>query len=199
MPLDEAFDKTFKEFREMKPYVAASKSAAIFDGEKFILPLFNKRYYVYYPSANIVDEASGQPPIQPVQLLLLHYLITADGAAVEDMWITYRNLAPFFELRFDLLVLNKLTKAFGNNPEGFHNACLSLGGTRMNRMGDEAFRFVALPQVPVACILYSGDEEVPSSMKILFDASITHYLPVEDISYLCSYLGSSLRSFRQVS
>ena len=44
-----------------------------------------------------------------------------------------------------------------------------------------------LPLVPVTCVVWAGDEEIPPSATILFDDSITSYLPVEDIVLAASY------------
>ena len=63
----------------------------------------------------------------------------------------------------------------------------------MSRSGDAAFRFLALPKIPMGCILYLGDEEVPASINMLFDAAAPHYLPTEDLSYLGIYLSQALR------
>jgi hypothetical protein len=41
-----------------------------------------------------------------------------------------------------------------------------------------------LPRVPITFILWEGDDEFPPSIKILFDPSITGYLPLEDISVI---------------
>jgi hypothetical protein len=39
----------------------------------------------------------------------------------------------------------------------------------------------AFPRVPLTVVLWKGDEEFPAAASILFDSSITDYLPVEDI------------------
>jgi len=39
--------------------------------------------------------------------------------------------------------------------------------------------------VPITFVLWRGDEEIPPSGNVLFDASIPSYLPVEDIAVVC--------------
>jgi hypothetical protein len=43
------------------------------------------------------------------------------------------------------------------------------------------------PFVPVTYVIWQGDEEVADSGTILFDESITSYLPAEDIVLAASF------------
>jgi hypothetical protein len=36
----------------------------------------------------------------------------------------------------------------------------------------------------MACILHLGEEDIPSSVNVLFDATAPNYLPTEDLSLL---------------
>jgi hypothetical protein len=68
----------------------------------------------------------------------------------------------------------------------------------MDRTGDAAFRLLALPKIPVGCILYLGDSEVSPSINILFDEAAPHYLPTEDLTILGSLLNSALKSYKSI-
>ena len=48
-------------------------------------------------------------------------------------------------------------------------------------MGHSAARFQALPRVPLAVMLWAGDEEVAGSANFLFDSTVEHFSPVETI------------------
>ena len=48
--------------------------------------------------------------------------------------------------------------------------------------------FPVLPRVPVQLIFWQGDEELPPESTILFDATISDYLPAEDIAVLSGML-----------
>ena len=86
-----------------------------------------------------------------------------------------------------------LARTMGNRIEDFRQAALSLGGIPMSRTGDAAFRFLAFPQIPVACIFYLGEEEMPSRINMLFDAAAHIYLHTEDISLVGTYLSTALQ------
>jgi hypothetical protein len=91
-----------------------------------------------------------------------------------------------------------MLQMFGNDAEGFKRAALAIGGKPMDRTGDAAFRLLALPKIPIGCILYLGDSEVSPSINILFDEAAPHYLPTEDLTILGSLLNSALKSYKSI-
>lgn len=186
MTLDIALEQALSDVQKLPPFVAAARAGCDFSGGGFRLKFFNRPFIIHHPQVKIEEEDSAAAPPQWLQVTLLHYLLTADGAPIEDQWITYRYLpgAAFFEQRFHEMALKSLLRSFGNDLPAFQRSSLSLGGESMSRTGDAAFRFHALPRIPMACILYVGDEEMAPSINVLFDASAPHYLPTEDLSYL---------------
>ncbi len=195
MAYEEALNKALEDFSGLRPFVAASKSGTEFADGVFDIPFFNRRFRLSYPDGEVeeVDGEEGYPAW--LRVLLLHYLTQADGTRLADTWITYRQLpgAGFFEQRFANMAINPLTRAFGNDLDGFKRGGLGLVGEPITRTGDAAFKFLALPKVPIACILYLGDEEVDPSVNVLFDASAVAYLPTEDLSLLGAYLNTMQR------
>src|SRR3972149_9947277 len=191
----QALEKARGELPKHSPYVLGAKSGCDFREGEFLLPFFHRRYRISFPKGEAREEGGGEPAIW-LRILFLHYLLTADGTPVAGTWIAYRHLpgAELFEGRFVSLAVGSLVRAFGQDLEGFHRAALALGGTPMSRLGDAAYYFMAFPHLPMAAILYRGDEEGPGSANILFDASAPHYLPTEDLSVLGGYLVSALKS-----
>jgi hypothetical protein len=146
-----------------------------------------------------VSEAEADAPApKMLGILLMHYLTQADGAPVTNNWIAYRDLpgARLFEQKFSNLVSRPVIERFGNNIDGFRQSALAIGGQPMEGKGDAAFRFKALPRVPITTIFYCGEEGIPPSIKILFDASASHYLPTDDLVVLASFLGSFLKGYK---
>ncbi len=185
----------------LSPLVAASMSGASFDGGRFTMPFFHRSFTVHLPEVKVAEVGSDTPPPRFLEILLMHYLANADGTPVSGMWVTYRHLpgANLFEQRFTNMALRPLLDSFGNDAEGFRQAALSIGGRPMTRTGDAAFRFLALPKIPMGCILYLGDDEMSPSINILFDAVAPHYLPTEDLSYLGLHLSAALRGHKTSS
>ena len=195
MGLDNAYEKAQKDMAGLSPHIAASMSGARFDEGMFTVPFFHRSFTIQLPEVKVTDTGSDTAPPRLLEILLMHYLVHADGTPVSGMWITYRHLpgANLFEQRFTNMALQPLLDSFGNDAEGFRQAALAIGGTPMSRSGDASFRFMALPKIPMGCILYLGDDEVPPSITILFDAAAPHYLPTEDLSYLGLHLRLALQ------
>jgi len=198
MGLDAAYQKARKDLKSINPYVVASMSGVSFEEGRFTFPFFNRSLLIHHPVVKVEEVGTDTPPPQWLEILLMHYLITADGTPVSGMWINYRHLpgAQLFERRFDKMATTRLVHSFGNDAERFRRACLSIGGTPMSRSGDAAFRFLALPKIPMGCILYLGDEDVHPSVAVLFDSAASHYLPTEDLSRLGAYLATALINYK---
>ncbi|MFP3974804.1 MAG: DUF3786 domain-containing protein [Chloroflexota bacterium] len=198
MAYDIALNKAKEDFKGISPYVAASKSGTDFSEGKFRVKFFNRTFLVSHPEAEVEEEGSEKEPPQELKVLILHYITQADGTPVADKWITYRYLpgaevSSDFQTRFMNLTINPLLRAFGNDIEGFKRGAIALGGETMNRTGDAAFRFMAFPKIPLACVLYLGDEEVQPSVSVLFDAAAPSYLPTEDLGWMATYFNTMQR------
>jgi hypothetical protein len=123
------------------------------------------------------------------QALLLYYLITADGAPLANKWVSFADLPDgrMYNAAFQGYSGDEIVKAFGFDLETFKSACLKAGGKPIE-LGSASFIFQALPRVPLMLTYWLGDEDFPSSCKILFDESACHYLPID----ACAILGSML-------
>ncbi|MFH1486278.1 MAG: DUF3786 domain-containing protein [Chloroflexota bacterium] len=198
MGLDSAYQKAVEEMKECSPYVVAAKSGADFADGSFRLAFFNRSFAIHHPEVRTEEVGVAKPVPQWLQLILFHYLLTADGTPVADEWITYRQLpgAFLFEQRFGVQAMQRLVRAFGDDIEAFNRAGLALAGVPMSRTGDAAFRFMVLPHLPMGCLLYMGDEEVAGSASILFDRAAPHYLATEDLSIIGHYLIGTLVSLK---
>jgi hypothetical protein len=197
MGLDDAYEKAREDMAQLNPRVAAAKSGASFENDKFNIPLFNRLFTISFPELKVGEVGNNVPPFKLLEILLMHYLIQADGTEISGMWITYRQLpgANLFEQRFANLVTCPMLENFGQDAKGLSKAAAAIGGQPMDRSGDVAFWLKALPKIPMGCILYLGDDEVSPSISILFDSTAPHYLPTEDLTILAGLLNSSLKRY----
>lgn len=154
---------------------------------------WGKDYVVHHPEISIEEVETGEEPPIAIQILILHYLINADGTRLADHWISFRELPggrvyhAAFRQRADL----RLAQAFGSDLDGFVAAAEALGGERLS-YGDASFLFPMFPRLRLAAILHLADEEFPASASVLFDAAASHYLPMEDLAVLGGMLAGRL-------
>lgn len=124
------------------------------------------------------------------QTLMAYYFITCDGSTPCGSWISFSELPDgrFYDYAFQGYSGHRVAEAFGNNLQLFCKAAINLGGEEWNSWGDAHYRFQALPYVPLLSVYQLGDEDFPSSCKILYDAAVRHHLPTD----VCALIGSSL-------
>jgi hypothetical protein len=153
------------------------------------LSLFSRPIIVSFPDLVPADEQTGAPLSDANQTLILYYLSSADGTPVEGRWLSFADLpgGRFYNQAFQGYSGAELAKHFANETAAFERAGQSLAGMRL-AFGDASFAFHILPRVMLAAVYHLGDEDFPPSCKILFDATSTHYLPID----ACAILGSML-------
>ncbi|HJZ12415.1 MAG TPA: DUF3786 domain-containing protein, partial [Acidobacteriota bacterium] len=110
-------------------------------------------------------------------------------APLSGRWVSFADLPDgrMYNAAFQGYTGDEISKIFSLELRDFETACEKAGGQAVDT-GDAAFRFQALPRVELLVVYHLGDEDFPSSCKILFDASATHYLPIDG----CAILGSLL-------
>jgi hypothetical protein len=155
------------------------------DKRRVIIPYLGQTHHLSVCGDKIFfdDEASALKI--PDQVLLLHYLITATGAPMQDKWITFREVpsGSFYYPSFVKRAISPLVKSFGEKPEMLERVA-SVIGEIVALPGDKALKVTSLPCVSVVLSLWKGDEEFPPEGNVYFDASVSSYLPTEDIAYL---------------
>ena len=192
--METAYEQALVDVAALNAPVAAAESGANYENGVFTLTFYNRTFTINHPDVRVEEVGDDAPVPMWISLLLLHYLIHSSGIPAQGHWITYRELpgATLFEKRFRQMAIQPLLNVYGNDAEGLKKAGESLGGLPMDRTGDAAYRFLSLPHIPVSVILYLGEDEIPSTVNILFDAAAESYLPTEDLSYVGMYLAIAL-------
>ncbi len=155
---------------------------------EFHFNLFEKPIIGAFPNLTFFTPAGDKLP-DFLQALLLYYFVVADGAPRTGAWVSLADLpgGRMYNQAFQGYSGDAARDAISNDLEKFKTACLALGGQPLE-IGSASFTFSALPHVPLLITFWLGDEDFPSSCKILFDSSATHYLPIDG----CAILGSQL-------
>ena len=196
-----ALQKAGTDFSHLDPMEAAAQAGVIYtqlgsDAGQLQIAFFGTHYHVQWPSSTVFHVNDRKEPDVATRLLLIHYLLTADGTPMASKWIAFRNLPGGlgYDAAFQRRANEPLVKAFGAPGHGqtsFEVAARMIGGERL-RFGDAAFCFRLLPRVWLTVVLYVADEEFPANANVLFDAAAAHYLATEDLAVLGGMLAGRL-------
>ena len=154
-----------------------------------ILEYLNRSYQVALPDIETSLEDSEEAVPLKDKILILHYLTQAKGTPDSNKMITYKELpegASYFPTFFKRTI-KPLVNHFGQEPQRLMGAAEKLGGQKAD-YGDVAVTINAFSRVPITLVLWRGDEEFSPEGNILFDSTISDYLPTEDINVLCEII-----------
>ncbi|MBC7106742.1 MAG: DUF3786 domain-containing protein [Firmicutes bacterium] len=127
--------------------------------------------------------------------LVLQYLTGASGLPPRGRWLSFLELpdgghhyGPFREE-----ALEPLARGFDGRAEEFVKAGRLLGGAEA-RMADAALVIPAFPKLPMAVLLWHGDEEFPARAAILYDSVAPTHLSTASLYVLgCELARKMLR------
>ncbi len=192
-----ALELAQKNLRALAPQQVASRSGAKLadtsGGQEFRIRILDRDYRIPLPECLVYDVATGKEAGVSPTLVGLHYLITADGRPPRREWVPWRAIpgAAVYEAAFRRRSSDIILGAFARDPDGLRKASEIIGAQPLE-MGDVSFSFSALPRLPMACVLWAGDEEQEAELNVLFDAVAPHYLPTEDLAALSTMVALSL-------
>lgn len=175
--------------RQREPYVLARNTGATLESNQLDMQLWGTDVIISLPDFVAQNAQSGKMLDLLDQAIIAYYLITADGTQPAGNWVSFTDLPAgrFYTQAFQGYTGRELVQVFGNQEEAFIQAALLSGGQPYS-FGEVAFRFQALPFVPLLVVCWLGDEEMAPSYRFLFDAHVPHHLPTDG----CAILGSRL-------
>ncbi len=156
---------------------------------EFRLSLFELSVRVTYPGMVALDGQLNEELSLSLQAVLVYYFHTADGTSITGEWISFADLPDgrIYDQAYQGYSGAELARVYGLQVDAFREACEMVGGVAAE-IGEAAYVFHALPRLPMLVNYWAGDEEFPTTCKILFDRSASHYLPTD----VCAILGSML-------
>jgi hypothetical protein len=183
----QAFDLSCQRIKGLDLGEMVEKSGAHFEKGthpkegQISLSLFNSRYVIGYP--DLLITSSDKKVVSLVtKIILLHYLIKADGRPLSHQLIPYKEIpgGMLYAGVFARRAVDPLIPVFGQSPAAFLDVGLRMGA-RKAEYGDVSFVLPALPRIPMTYIIWKGDEEFPATIQLLFDKSVEGYLSLEDV------------------
>ena len=152
--------------------------------DKIIIHFFSEPYYISFPQIEFYSPSKKTVSLV-TRILILHYLLHADGAPLTRRWVGYKDIPGglLYAGVFTRRVTDPLVRKFGKSAKQFKEIGAKSGGESIE-VGDASFVLHAFPSIPLQYVLWEGDEEFPPTVQLLFDASVDHYLSLEDMVVL---------------
>ena len=174
---------------QLHPTDVCNRTEAIYHPgrEGFVLPVYNRRYLIV-PKAKKIwrveanDRTAEEDLSQFFYLMVFAYLIEARDIKPSHTWVSEKDLRggeTFFRglHRLDMTALENL---YGKDPDAFLKAGRRWGGSEI-LYGDKGFALEVFPKVPMAYVLWKGDEEFPARIGVLFDSTIQDHFALDVI------------------
>ncbi|HWI54594.1 MAG TPA: DUF3786 domain-containing protein [Desulfobacteria bacterium] len=191
MNLDVTYDYAVNKLSMKEPAEIARNSEVDYDAntKTFTVPYMGDQYIVSFPDGAVsLKDKAGEVDIK-VRILILHYLITANGAPLQNKWISFKELpdGAIYIDPFTRRTINPMVKTFAEKQDLFFQLAETVGA-RKESLGDTSLTINVFPRVPITYVLYSADDEFPASGNVLFDGSAPNYLPTEDYAIAASFV-----------
>jgi hypothetical protein len=191
-------DELRSELSDQDPWIMAAFTGSNYRSTEkgqgvFHLEVWGNETHLTYPEFIALEVQTEKPANPMIQTMLLYYFVTADGAPLSNKWVSFGDLPAgrFYNQAFQGYTGAELARFFGANRQKFIKAAQQAGGLILPEApGSATFTYLALPRVPLMLVFWEGDEDFPSTYQVLFDESVSHYLPTD----ACAILGSNLIS-----
>ena len=176
----------------MPPETLASRTDSLFNSSQgegiFSLSLFNEEIHVEYPSILVCNKSGDELPVF-LQALILYYFATSTGTPLSGNWVSFADLPDgrMYAQAFQGYSGDQAVKWIGTDLGKFHASCKKAGGSPC-ALADAAYSFLGLPRMPLVLAYWLGEDEFPSTCKVLFDSAARNYLPID----ACAIIGSQL-------
>jgi hypothetical protein len=195
IPYEKAYNLACEELAKLNLEDVAFNSSARLESDIIYIDLLGETFMVKERGKEITASSGREVNISE-KILLLHYLITADGAPLQREEITLENIpgASFYYPTYKARTIDLIINKFAQAPSKFITSAKNMGFNLIKQGESNRLRSLVLSNVLISFVFWSpaanpevtpdlasGGAEDLSNLKILYDKNITHYLPLEDI------------------
>ncbi|WP_338603128.1 DUF3786 domain-containing protein [Desulfoferula mesophila] len=158
-------------------------------GAGCLVPLLGGEYLV---GPTGVSLAEGGKAFITHRIVLAWYLLHAGSGEPSGSMVPYRELpgGADFARALQTLVHQRLAEGFAGRLAQLKRAAASLGAEELESSSphDGAWRFAALPKLPLELRFYDADDEFPAEAKVLYDLTAPNFLDLECLAALAHIL-----------
>lgn len=167
------------EFAKLDSDDVCRRTGATFDkaNNKYLLPCLGGTAKIDAVDCSLEWESTAQAKFH---LVLLHYLIYADGSIPKGERISLHQVAPAGSAWAERMIKSAtppLANVFGEDIPCLYASAEKLGGQKLS---EGTVEIPVLPHLPVYLTVWEKDDEFPADARILLDATLPRQLPGED-------------------
>jgi hypothetical protein len=158
------------------------------------MPFFDRWFTI---SADRIADDTGAQPNHAVSVILFKYILLCPDRPYDDPTLAtykdFKDAAPYVG-GFRNTAEKPIARHFQGRLADLRRKCLQLSGAPFQTEASYqlAFRFQALPRVPLFLLFNDADEDFPSQCTLLFQKSAACYLDMECIAMVGSVLAARL-------
>ena len=185
----QSFDLACTTIKGMNLEERAKKAGADYqkgeEGEKIIIHFFSEPYHIQFPQMEFYSPSKKVVSLV-TRILLVHYLIRAEGNPLTGKWVAYKDIPGglLYAGVFARRVTEPLQRKFGKSAKGFKEVGIKSGGEPVRHWGC-LFHSQGFPLCPSSvCPLGGQTTSFRRRSSFSSTASVDHYLPLEDIVVL---------------
>lgn len=166
--------------RGRDPQTIALKTGIEYDAKEkvFHLLCLGDELRISYPHYDVQPEPDGWR-----KLLILHYMDLADGTPLLGQLAGFSQMkdglvrGSGFDRRFEETLQQIMRRI---TAEELEKRCRAMGGLIQDGNADLNVILPFLPRIPLTLKIWMADDEFDASGRLMADASIDHYLTIED-------------------
>jgi hypothetical protein len=155
------------------------------EGGAALVPLLGRDYRVDREGVRAVD---GGKAAFTHRIVLAHYLLHGGRGEEAGRFVPYRQLpgGADFARSMALAVEGRLAKGFSGRLTDLDRSARALGGqpAATEARVDAAWRFPALPRLPLMITINDADEDFPAEAKLFYDLTAPNFLDLECLAAL---------------
>ncbi len=176
-PIHFVHQSLWDRLRGLDPNEVSKRAKVEWKERGYLVPFLDELYLVDLKGEFIAVKGKGVSP--ELQVAVLEYLVGAKELEPSGRWVSLKDLkggrgfAQSHPLPLELVL-----RRYGNDPDGFRDKGLALGGEPAS-YGDLSFILRALPRIPVLLIFWRGDEEFPPRLNFLFDLTASQHMRLD--------------------
>ena len=192
------FEETYQDYLKQLADIDYLSRADILGGRtsdsELIIEFYGKEYRI---STRGITDPDGQKANFAICVVLCKYILGCPGKVMQDgTWVTYREFKDAGPLigYFNANTNKTIESTFSGRMDLLTRASQRLAATPVedDAAYDLSLMFKALPRIPVMLRFNDGDAEFPAQCAILFRQSAEHYLDMESMAIVGTFLAGNL-------